>query len=128
MPFTVDPGPEVDAEYVVPPEQQLPEVPYNPQVAPQPVQRLVPDPTRDVVDLRTDVSANPSLELALYERRGRAIAIFVELPILALVAVNDKTPGLIRLGAAMLAAWKAVELARGGAQEVETVVQEWRQQ
>ncbi len=109
---------EVDAEFV---EVQQPE--------PAPVQQLKQDyRDRDVVDLRTDVSGNPSLELALYQRRGRAISMFVEIPLLTLVAMHEKTPGLVRLGAALLACWKAVELARGGAQEIQTVAEEWGQQ
>jgi len=112
MPFQIEN--EVDAEYT--------EVPPAP--AP-PVVKLKQDyRSRDVVDLRTDVSANASLELALYEKRARAVTLFLKVPLLTFVALHDKTPALIRLGAGLLALWEASQIYRG-AGELEATTREW---
>lgn len=114
MPFQVQVPEETDAEFT--------EVSSRPA----PTVANVPDFTgRDVVRLNTDVSANPSLELARYEKRARTVAIFVRLPVLAYIAFDDRTPGLIRAGAGLLAIWEAIELARGGARASQDTVTEW---
>ncbi len=122
MPFTLKEQPIVDAEFVE----------VTPDSGPAPVQQLHTDMRdRNIVDLRLGADAGP-IQMELYARRARAVSLFVELPLLTIVALHDKSPGLIRLGAAILAAWKAVELARGGAIEVQATgedwVQEWREQ
>lgn len=116
-------GEEVDAEFT-----EVAPAPAPAATEPPPVTRLKVDyRERDIVNMSTP-SGNPSIELQLYEKRARAVALFVELPLLAVVALSDKTPPLIRLGAGLLAIWKSVELARGGAQEVQSTVTEWAQQ
>ena len=123
MPFQFNPGGEVDAEVVG-------------TQTPPPVQRYVSKPG-NVIDISqgtpiadpvvpwVDHSHDPPAGILLYEKRARAISLFVELPLLTLVAMHDKTPGLIRLGAAILALWKSVELARGGAEDIRNTAREW---
>jgi len=121
--FTIKPQPIVDAEFVELGSSRpvgSPQAPTQGQV--QPVQR---NPMSDVIDLSVDTSANPSIALALYEKRARAVSMFVEIPLLAFITFSDKTPGLIRLGAGILAIWKSVELARGGAIEAQATATEW---
>ncbi len=107
----------VDAEFVEVPRQQV--------IQPQTVNLHVPSASaRNVIDMSLDLGG-PSPELALYEKRGRAVALFIRLPLLAFVALNDRTPGLIRIGAGLLAVWEATQLARGGADELDSVATEW---
>jgi len=117
------PHDEVDAEF-----EELPAEPpraYYPE--PQPVQQQVQQPdfaVRDVVRMNLDVSANPSLELALYEKRARAVTLFVKVPFLAYLSLNDRLPAPVRLGAALLAVWEASQIVRT-APALEETMQEW---
>jgi len=116
---------EVDAEYV---EVGTP----SPQAVPT-VERLVPNyQARGVTDLRQDVVLNPNPAmnvdaLAMYEKRARAVTLFVKVPFLSYLALNPKLPPLVRLGAGLLALWEAAQIARGQA-EIEQTVTEWAQQ
>jgi hypothetical protein len=116
---------EVDAEYV---EVGTP----NPQPVPT-VERLIPNyKARGITDLRQDVVLNPNPAmnvdaLAMYEKRARAVTLFVKVPFLSYLALNAKLPPLVRLGAGLLAFWEATQIARGQA-EIEQTVTEWAQQ
>ncbi len=59
------------------------------------------DPTSHAVD-----------PLAKWQGRARAMTIFIKIPLLTFIALHDKTPALVRLGAGLLAIWEAVELAQ----------------
>ncbi len=50
-------------------------------------------------------------QLALSEQRARAFALFVEVPVLAVIALHPKVPGMLRLGAGLIAAWSAYQIA-----------------
>ncbi len=94
---------EVDAEFIDVPTQQA---------VPQTVQQLKTDDwnTRGVIDLSNHQQVG--LPLAAYEERARAISLFVKVPVLAYVALSDRMPMLVRLGAAALAALEVREIAR----------------
>ncbi len=114
---------EEDAEFVEVPAEQ-------PSVAqPTPTAWQAPQQAgqQAIPQLRiTDSSLDPAqAQLALYERRGRAIALFVEVPLLTLVAFHGQVPGAIRAGAGLLAVWKAVQLARGSSLAAQHEVQDW---
>lgn len=95
-----------------------PQAPVQEQV--QPVSRIQRD------SQITDSSlSDTEARLATYERRGRALVLFVEIPVLSFIALNDKTPGLLRAGAGLLAAWKALELARGSSLAAQNEVKDW---
>lgn len=116
---------EEDAEFEEGPQVFEPEPAPAPAAAAPTVTRLTQDyRNRDIVDLRTDVSANPSLELAQYEKRARAVSLFLKVPFLAYLSLNDRLPAPVRLGAGLLALWEASQLYRGQA-EVEETVTEW---
>ncbi len=114
---------EEDAEFVEVPAEQ-PSVAQRTQQAQQSPQQAG---MQAIPQLHiTDSSLDPAqAQLALYERRGRAIALFVEVPLLTLVAFHDRVPGAIRVGAGLLAAWKAVQLARGSSLAAQHEVQDW---
>ncbi len=103
-----------DAEFVEAPTEQ----PAPSQVQQPYVSQLIAEP-------RPELQITGIEGMALYARRGRAISMFIEIPLLALVTFNDDVPGLIRAGAGLLAVWKGIELARGGAGQVRDVAQEW---
>lgn len=117
-----------DAEYV--------EVPQDgqPMAAAQSVYQVVPEvnqvrpnyPANGVVNLNpVDLQTNmPAGQIELYEKRARAISIFVRIPFFAFVALHDRTPPLVRMGAAALGIWEALQLARNVAQ-VEQTVTDW---
>ncbi len=119
-----DDGDVEDAEFVEYAQQPAPQQVYAP---PQTVSQ--PDfKVRDVVRLDPvpqDQYFDPT-QLAIYDKRARAVTLFIKVPLLAFVAFNDKTPGLIRLGAGLLALWEASQLARS-AGEVEQTVTQWAQ-
>ncbi len=108
-----------DAEYIdvqAEPQQQA-------QSQPQPQPYLAPQPLPELM-----INDTQAVQLARYQRRGRAISMFVEIPVLTLVAFNDDVPGLVRTGAGLLAVWKAIELARGGGQMMQETAQDWVEQ
>ena len=80
------------------------------------VQQSVRTPTRSAVvpltDNQVDPWVDPSALEAQYGERARAIALFVKVPVLAYVALSDKMPALVRLGALALAALEVREIAR----------------
>jgi hypothetical protein len=118
MPFHLEEDEIEDAEYTELPSQMQPEPQLDYAVS-------QPDfSARDVVRLNVDTGANPSLEPALYERRARAVTLFVKVPLLTFVALSEKTPTLIRLGAGLLALWEASQIYRG-AGEIEATTREW---
>ena len=118
---------EEDAEFYPAAEEPTlePAVEPTPMESPT-VQRLTQDPNRNVVRLDVDVSANPSLKLALYEKRARAVSLFAKVPFFAYLALHEKLPPAVRLGAGLLALWEASQLYRDAARVEETVM-EWAQ-
>lgn len=73
-------------------------------------QYLPPDVADKILQLATD-------------QRSRALALFVEIPLLGFIAFSPKVPGLLRLGAAGIAVMRAVEVAQRQA-ELETYLPE----
>lgn len=59
----------------------------------------------------------------LDEQRGRAIALFVRVPVLTYVALNSRVPMAVRILAGALAAWDAFQLAQQS-QEIEALLPE----
>jgi hypothetical protein len=116
---------EEDAEYV---EVGTP----GPQAVPT-VERHVPNyEARGVINLSQDVVLNPNPAmnvdaLAMYEKRARAVTLFIKVPFLSYLALNSKLPPMVRLGAGLLALWEATQIARGQT-EIEQTVTEWAQQ
>lgn len=123
--FDFDGDEEEEAEFYPAGVQEEP-VPESAPAAPTVSQVKPSYQARDIVDLRVDASANPSPQLALYERRARAVTLFVKIPLFGYLTLNDKLPPLVRLGAGLLAIWEATQLARGQA-EVEETVTQWVQ-
>ncbi len=76
-----------------------------------------PPPQPNLINLMTEQSlynqaqVDPN-QLALVEKRARAISVFVRLPFFAAVALNGRVPALFRLVAVGLGALEAVQLAR----------------
>lgn len=56
------------------------------------------------------ISLDPNA-LAMYEQRARAISLFVKVPVLTLIALHPKVPAMLRLGAGLIAAWEAWQIA-----------------
>ncbi len=112
-----------DAEFVdLPPEAYGPAPSSVPPQQAQSQAQPVPYPNLDIISgLDT-----PEYRLMRYERRARAVTIFIRLPLLTLVALNDDTPSLLRLGAGLMALWEAGQLARNFG-EVQAVATEWQQ-
>lgn len=102
-PPTADPN-APSPYYVAPPAQTVPEAvpvgPYDPTA--DPYSDAPPPTVVDPVALAAAMAA---------DQRGRAVALFVEVPLLAFVAFSPQVPGLVRLGAAALGIYRAVEVA-----------------
>lgn len=75
-----------------------------------------PPPLANVVNLQTAQSSLPALvdpsQLALVEKRARAVVVFVKLPFYAAIALNGRVPALFRLVAVGLGALEAMQLAQ----------------
>ncbi len=115
---------EEDAEYVEVPAER-PVVDQGTQAAQAAQQQAREQMSMPSVKIDYGISDPAQAQLATYERRGRAIALFVEVPLLTAVAFHDKVPGLIRAGAGVLAIWKAVQLARGSSLAAQHEIQDW---
>ncbi len=113
MAFGIDPGQEVDAEVVGGPTQ------------PQTVSS--PPPRAGVVNIsqayqHQGMSQPAADQLALAETRARAVGLFVQIPILSIIALHPKVPGALRFGAGVLAVWNAWQIA-SQEKEIETMFQ-----
>lgn len=114
----------VDAEYVEVP-------PSSPQGYPQGVVNVGPQdswiPVQEPVYVPSGTSplstAAPATQDVI-ERRARVVSMFIKIPFLAYVGLNDKAPPLVRAGCAALALWELIQLARD-ANEVQQTVTDW---
>jgi hypothetical protein len=105
MPFGIDS--EVDAEVV-----GAVEVPQATVSKPPPRQGVI---NISAAYQGQGLAAPAADQLAMYETRARAVSLFIKVPFFAYLALNPKLPGMIRLGAGLLAAWEAMQIARQSA-------------
>lgn len=97
MPFRAPAEEIVDAEVIGPTVEQAP-----PHAG---VARLIEQQT-----VGGAISLDPDA-LAKYEQRTRAIALFLKVPLLTVIALHPRVPGMLRLGAGMIAVWEAWQIA-----------------
>lgn len=102
MPFGIDPSQISDAEVV------------DGTSPPPPVAKHVANP--NVINIsqayQNQGLAQPAADqLAMAETRARAIGLFVQIPVLTIIALHPKVPGVLRLVAGGLAAWNAYQIA-----------------
>jgi hypothetical protein len=70
---------------------------------------------------QTDEVSIDSVANVAVGAHARAAALFLKLPFFAYVALNGRMPPLVRLGAAVLGVWEAMEIA-SRQQEIEEMI------
>lgn len=60
------------------------------------------------------------------DKRSRAVALLVKVPLFAYVALSDKVPPLVRLGAALLGAMEVLEAVQPKGELTQIVPEEYR--
>lgn len=115
-PTPMGPNPSgAGAAYVPPVNQPNPFTTIPPATDP-----TVTDPGTYTAPGYTDPGSNIVVDPGAYiidvpdgcDPRVRSVVLFVEIPLLALIAIHPQVPGLLRLGAGLLAAWDAVQMTR----------------
>lgn len=105
MPFGIDPSQVTDAEVVG--ETSMPPVSVMP-----PRHGINQVQSAAYLDQNGNLVMPTVAELAVVEKRARAISVFVRVPTFAFVALSGKMPVLVRLAAAGLLVLEAMDLAR----------------
>lgn len=103
------------APYIPPVNQPNPFTTIPPAVDP-----TVNDPGTYSVPGYTDPGSNIVVDPNSYvvdipdgcDPRVRSIVLFVEIPFLAVVALHPRVPGILRIGAGLMAAWEAIQMTK----------------